>query len=236
MKKSLISILFFTIITCCFGFDFNFKPEKPDFFVSQQFGYNFFSNIKQDSLASATVANADFDILKIDFGLQGIGSKADITAQIAYIPQIGTINVGPVFTYHFNHISQTINESDFLLGLQFYTPISKYFEYYMDANFLFKVTSIENITTQPNNQSFKVAFRLNYFPTDSLTITARMESSTFFNYYLFVTPIFTLGTEYSFLDRFCIGANIEATFIDMFTISANLSQLTVNTFFKIRVN
>lgn len=238
MKKRLFTIfLITTIILPFFGQAVDFKLEQPEVFITQNLGIPFVTDSKRDTISLSTTGYADFQQMTIKTGVQGTGGKADFSLMCVYWPKFFYhMNIGPGLLLHYYTNNTISTEFDFIPGLymRYKGPI---LELFTQGGLFLKVSHIPSFISNSNVLDNSLLINLHFYWTvNQVTkVYFLVETSTFYDYFLFCTPIFTSGAEYTFLQKWAVGSNLSLTFLDMFTVSSHYSQISVNTYIKFKV-
>lgn len=240
--KKLISALFiatFFIPVFARNYEktFDFSLSKPELTVTANLGIPFLTDQKRDCPKFFAEAGLNFSQLNLEAGIQQTGTKTDISFAAIYWPKLfGILNVGPGFKYHFFNHNSDFTEHDILAGLYiaYHGPVLTFFS---QGSFFTKISNIPALATAQCVLNSSLQLNINFYwkVTELTDVYFLVESSTFYDYFLFCTPIFTTGAEYKIMNNVALGSNLEVTLIDMFTVSSSITQITMNLYAKVRI-
>jgi hypothetical protein len=144
------------------------------------------------------------------------------------------MNLKVAFTL--NH-TNTINfaENNLVFGIHYDTQPSEIFKFASHLAYLLKLTNISTSNLKISNHSIEIALYFDWFALEKLNPFLYVETSSFFNHFLFCSVIFSLGCNYQIIEKLSLGSSLAVTYVDFFTVSPYHSEISINTFVKFQI-
>ena len=234
MKKNFLFFLFL-FSGFLFANSFDFSLKSPSIFLRSDFSYSLLNNVKKTGFYSSTRGTLDFSTLNVDFGYQLAKNNSDFTFRTMYGPNIQN-KMNLKFAFTLNH-TNTINfaENNLVFGIHYDTQPSEIFKFASHLGYLLKLTNISTSNLKIPNHSMEIALYFDWFALEKLNPFLYVETSSFFNHFLFCSVIFSLGCNYQIIEKLSLGSSLAVTYVDFFTVSPYHSEISINTFVKFQI-
>jgi len=226
-----VKVLLFFLIFMCSCFVLNaysghkivfFTPEKPDFYLEQQFEYNLMKDMRSESSGFSTFGKVDAKQLKGFMGFSANSFRTDATAEAQYTPNFSDIfRLGPVVTYHYYKYAEDFVEYDFLSGVcaEFNLPTG--WNFYASYQYLKKYAIIDAGTEKikENNHSMALNSRVEFIPSQNWKFFMDLSSNDSFDYPLFYAVFLDGGFYRRLTDNIYFDATLLVKWADVVSMA-----------------
>lgn len=179
------------------------------------------------------------DIFSADTGFNYVKDTFDVTTGIMYAPRVfDRMNFGIRTRYHFYNYADLFCEHDFITGFYYNLARKNVFSMNASISYFLKASLIPSILEFYGpviDNSLAVNLHFDWLWAKRYEAFLDVGTTSYFDYLLFVTPIFRTGFLYHINDRFSAGTDLYFKLIDMFTVSENLTQMKLGFFCQMRV-
>lgn len=238
MKKIVVFFLLVNLYIsslCAFSVTF-FTPAPPKITIKNEVKINFLSDVKNKGPGISSSASFDFDELVCDAGFNLVNGQWDFTTQCIYWPKFGNLlYTGFGFTYHLYNYPASFIENDFFLDWYLKINFSEIFQVYTRYG-LFVKDSIVYDTAECVSTTMNFELYLNFFPSEKWCCYGFFNSSSYFDYPLFLTLFFGTGVENEVVqNKVIVGMELLTKWYDGVVVSMNPGHVALDFYCKVKL-
>lgn len=237
MKKRFFILLSVFFSGFAWSLPVSFAPSSKSFsFVwEDRYRVPMKKDIGADKVQVANILHFDTDILKSSLGVNFSEGFQHVTTQAVYAPRfLNRFDFGVDTRFHFFNYSGSFREFDFLAAPCFRINFWK-FSFATEAGYFKKLAVINALNNWDDPLQDDVFFYMGSLAFDMGFLRASFETSTvtYFDYFLFCTPVYDFSLEIRPRKNLGAGASFVMKWTDQFTVASHCSETYMTFFFKV---